>query len=71
MRGECNEDDFVRYKDEWQGQHRRRHQMKGWLVKSKQGAMNEKMRPSDAGRAGLPMVNLEHPRAFGLSEIPL
>ena len=25
----------------------------------------------DAGRAGLPMVDLEHPRAFGLSKIPL
>ena len=37
-------------------------------------AMSEKMRLDDAGqshRAGLPMVDLEHPRAFGLSKIPL
>ena len=33
--------------------------------------MSEKMRLDDAGRAGLPMVDLEHPRAFELSEIPL
>ena len=28
-------------------------------------AMDEEMRPDDAGRAGLPMVDLEHPRALG------
>jgi hypothetical protein len=32
---------------------------------------DEEMRLDVAGRAGLPMVDLEHPRAFGLSEIPL
>ena len=38
---------------------------------AKAAATGEKMRLDDAGRAGLPMVDLEHPRAFGLSEIPL
>ena len=33
--------------------------------------LGEEMRLDVAGRAGLPMVDLEHPRAFGLSEIPL
>ncbi len=32
---------------------------------AKAAATGEKMRPDVAGRAGLPMVDLEHPRALG------
>jgi hypothetical protein len=41
------------------------------MIGAKDEEKDEKMRLGDAGRAGLPMVDLEHPRAFGLSEIPL
>ena len=34
-------------------------------------AMDEEMRLDVAGRAGLPMVDLEHPRALGWAKIPL